>query len=76
MLVAEFEGPVFTPHQRKRLQKAAEMAIENEGCVTSASGITAVYALNYCNLKGYDYQLVCVDRMYSIERLNAVDSPT
>ena len=74
MLVAEFAGPSFTPHQKKRLQKAAEIAIENEGQLTSASGVTAMYALNYCNLKGYSYKLTCLGGMYSIERI--VDTPT
>ena len=69
MLVADYKGYKFTPYQEKKLKRAAAHSIENAGGLTSASGASAAFALNYCNDKKYDYRLICIDGRCSIEKL-------
>lgn len=47
MLTVTYTGRTFTPAMLKRLQKNAVAFIEERGSVTSASGISAAFAINH-----------------------------
>lgn len=47
-----------TPTERRRLERTVEMELETGRGVTSASGMTAVLAVEWCRKHGFPYTLM------------------
>ncbi len=66
------DSPVYRPDSasNKRLRKAAEQSMAEGGGVTSASGVSAVMAVEWCVANGYSWTLRGGPdgRFYHVER--------
>lgn len=57
MLVFTYVGPRHSAATMKRLREAAEHSMKTDGCVSSASGVTATFAIQWCEAHGVPYTL-------------------
>ena len=57
------------PDEQSRLARLVDAQMTGKGSVTSATGISAGLALNWCEARGHDYQVTRRGETYEVERL-------
>ena len=57
------------PDEQSRLARLVDTQMTGKGSVTSATGISAGLALNWCEARGHDYQVTRRGETYEVERL-------